>query len=67
MPSWSDLYRLLDNGAQQHPLTHQSEDWTTCRMTNMWGACMSRTTAVAPRLGPIPFEDKVEEVWELNT
>ena len=68
MPSRSDLYQLYDNGAQQQPITHQAQDWPFDVPHDKYVSYMHVLHDVGgTAAAPAPFEDKEEEVWELNT
>jgi thiocyanate hydrolase subunit beta len=68
VPSRSDLCQLYDNSAQQQPITHQSQDWPYEVPHDRYVAYMHVPHDIGgTAAAPIPFEDKEEEVWELNT
>jgi thiocyanate hydrolase subunit beta len=68
MVSRAELHQLYGNKAQQQPITHQSQDWPYDVPHDKYVAY----THVPHDIGgtpaaPAPFEDKEEELWELNT
>jgi len=68
MVSRTELHQLYDNSAQQHPITHQSEDWPFDVPHDKYVAYMHVPHDIGGTpAAPIPFEDKEEELWELNT
>ena len=68
MPSHTELHQLYANSAQQHPITHQSEDWPYELSHDKYVAYMHVLHDIGGTpAAPVPFEDKEEELWELNT
>jgi len=68
MPSRAVLRQLYDNSAQQQAMTHQSVDWPFEVSHDKYEAYMHVQHDIGGTpAAPGPFEDKEEEVWELNT
>jgi thiocyanate hydrolase subunit beta len=68
MVSRAELQQLHDNSAQQQPITHQSQDWPYEVPHDKYVAYMHVPHDIGGTpAAPEPFEDKEEELWELNT
>ena len=68
MPSRTDLNRLYDVGAQLAPMTHQHQDWPYEIPPDTYRAYLQPPHDVGGQgSGPGVFEEKEEELWELNT
>ena len=68
MPSRAEIQQLYDNSAQQYPMTHQSPDWPYEVPHDKYVAYMHVPHDIGGTpAAPTPFEDKEEEIWELNT
>ena len=68
MPSRVELLQLYDDSAQQAAITHQSQDWPYEVPHDMYEAYMHVPHDIGGiPAAPAPFEDKEEELWELNT
>lgn len=68
MPSRNDLHHLYDIGAQLAPITHQSEDWPYEVPVDKYVAYLWPPHDVGGQPDvPVQYEEKEEELWELNT
>jgi thiocyanate hydrolase subunit beta len=68
MTSRSELQHVLDIGAQLAPITHQFQDWPYDVPHDKYMAYMQPPHDVGGQLDiPVQYEEKEEELWELNT
>jgi hypothetical protein len=68
MPSRRDLRRLYEIGAQLAPITHQSRDWPYEVSHDECAAYLWPPHDVGGQPdAPVLYEEKEEELWELNT
>lgn len=68
MPSRSSLHHLYEIGAQLAPIAHQSEDWPYEVPHDKFAAYMWPPHDVGGQpVEPVQYEEKEEELWELNT
>jgi hypothetical protein len=68
MPSRSELRQLYDTGARLAPAIHKPLDWPYEVSHALYGAylCPPHDVAGQPD-APVQYEEKEEELWELNT
>lgn len=68
MPSRSELRDYYDAGAQAAPMTHQHNDWPYEITRPEFVARMVPPHDVGGQADvPVSYEEKEEELWELNT
>jgi hypothetical protein len=68
MPSRSDLRQYYDTSAQLAPLVHQQNDWPYEVSHSQYVAAMVPPHDVGGQPDvPVLYEEKEEELWELNT
>ena len=68
MPSRSDLRQLYGIRAQLVPITHQSQDWPYEVPPAEYAAYLWPPHDVGGQQdAPVQYEEKEEELWELNT
>src|SRR5271157_1433236 len=68
MPTRSDLRQYYEIGAQLAPAIHQHQDWPYEVPHPQYVASMAPPHDVGGQPdAPVRYEDKEEELWELNT
>jgi thiocyanate hydrolase subunit beta len=68
MPTRGDLRKYYETGAQLAPAIHQAQDWPYEIPRGRYEAYMVPPHDVGGQPdAPVRYEDKEEELWELNT